>query len=317
MTKRGSGQEIEPLCYDLDSSIESVPSLSSSRLISARTEPGHVDPTASLGVHTLRSATAMQGLLLAEVGDSMVQLNIGGSGFREGQRIALGDTESEGVTKHLNQSSYPTSHTAANLARHGTLLSVGVTPSRNAAELKSILGNTSARLKPGAALLPFDKSAFKADSVALEQAKPRTRIEIDIVLESGTCVQGSYLKGLLKIRVRRHPKKETAIFVADGKVRVVGFECIPHEDDRHTFYQCSAPLSAITDGLDGLYNAGPDEEGFREAKEGVHILKFALPLPLEGTTTGDAKGVIHVHSGVRIRYITIACVPSLATSSYL
>lgn len=79
--------------------------------------------------------------------------------------------------------------TDSGFSRHDSLFSFGVPSARNAVELKSLLGNSSARLRPGATILPrqaqtMDKSAQPAHAVYLERAKSRARIEVDIVLES-------------------------------------------------------------------------------------------------------------------------------------
>jgi len=258
---------------------------------------------------TLRSMTSMRGLLLAEVGDSMVEFDIGGggSGFREGQRIALESvTPGGGSNLRKSQKHFDVPAEDTSLSRHGTLLSVGATPGRNAAELKSLLGNSNSRLKPGAAILQLHGQTFHGnkDGTSLEQAKARARVEVDIALESNTCVQGGYLKGHIKIRIRKRSKKESDVEISGGKVRVVGFECIPNEDDRHTFYQCSAPLSAVTASSGNIYASHPDSEGFAKAREGVHTLPFAMLLPLDGEV-GNSKGAVHVHSGVTVRYIAM------------
>jgi hypothetical protein len=278
-----------------------------------------VPPASQTSIPTFRSVRAMQGLLLAETGDSMVEFDVcGGGSFHEGHRIALATPGGGSISRNPNprdawdpSTECNVHRTTTSLSRQGTLLSVGAPPARTAAELKSLLGNANSRLKIGAAVLASGQLSTKSTSptniapVALEQAKSRARVEIDIILESNTCVQGSYLKGLVKIRVRKRSKKELPVSIAEGKVRVVGFECIPNEDDRYTFYQCAAPLSAISRASNVIYADNPGEDGFAEAKEGVHVMPFALLLPLEGQA-GDAKGVLHVHSGVTVRYIAMA-----------
>ncbi|OBZ79498.1 hypothetical protein A0H81_00809 [Grifola frondosa] len=258
----------------------------------------------------------MQGLLSAETGGAMVELDfdgsITGSAFREGQHIALdpitpggSSTNSQArMDRQLSQDSA--------FSRHDSLFSFGTSPSKNAAELKSLLGNANSRLKPGATVVPLlgdplDKDARKAHAVSLEQAKARARVEVDIVLESNTCVQGGYLRGHIKVRVRKRSKKESPLLLAEGKVRVIGFECIPNEDDRHTFYQCAAPLSAVTDASSSLYKSPPDGEGFSQAMEGVHVLPFAMHLAPD-CAFGMPKGVVSMHSGVSVRYIAMISV---------
>ncbi|RDX50472.1 hypothetical protein OH76DRAFT_1482249 [Lentinus brumalis] len=197
-------------------------------------------------------------------------------------------------------------------SRHDSLFSFGVSSSRNAAELKSLLGNSSSRLKPGATVLSMhdsvlDKRERRRHAVSLEQAKHRARVEVDIVLESDCLIEGGYMRGSVKLRVRRRQKKEAPVLLAEGRVRVIGFECIPGESERHTFYQRASPLSAITDAYTGVYDSPPDAEGFSRAMEGVHVLPFAMQLPIDDAF-GSAKGAATVPSGVTIRYIAMISV---------
>ncbi|EJF66931.1 hypothetical protein DICSQDRAFT_43935, partial [Dichomitus squalens LYAD-421 SS1] len=196
--------------------------------------------------------------------------------------------------------------------RHDSLFSFGASSTRNAAELKSLLGSSSSRLRRGATVLSrhthsMDKDTRKAHAVSLEQAKPRARVEVDIVLESDCVVEGGYLRGNLKIRVRKRQKKEAPVLLADGRVRVIGFECAAGDRHQHTFYQRASALSAITDAHTRLYDSPPDEEGFARAMEGVHILPFAMHLPDDGNF-GSAKGTVSIQSGVALRYIAMISV---------
>lgn len=298
--------------------------------IQSRPSFGSTESMDSLRAHaTLRSAAAMRGLLLAEEGEGMVEFDIagGGSGFCQGPRIALESVTPGGGSKQRSRISDASTAQESSLSRHGTLLSVGAPPGRNAAELKSILGNSHSRLRPGATLLPLGRpshmrgNSATSESISLEQAKARARVEADIVLESNICVQGGYLKGHVQIRIRKRSKRDPNVLIAGGKLRVIGFECIPNEDDRHTFYQCASPLSAVTHSLRGLYTSEPDEEGFALAREGVHTLPFAMFLPLE-SNLGNPKGAVHMHSGVTVRYIAmmyvflfnLLCTSSLKTN---
>lgn len=195
--------------------------------------------------------------------------------------------------------------------RSDTLLSFGQSQTRNAAELQALMGNSNARLKAGATVHAASSKRdthgaedTDADAVALEQAKSRSRVEVDIVLESDTFVQGGFMKGHVKIRVRKRSRKEQTVCLADPKVRVVGFESIPGESERHTFYQCASPLSTITDNLDRLYDTPADDDGFARAIEGVHTLPFAMRLPMD-SKFGAAKGALSLHSGVIVQYIAM------------
>ena len=194
-------------------------------------------------------------------------------------------------------------------SRHDSLFSFGVPPARNAAELKSLLGNSSSRLRSGATVLPHhaqtaDKAAPPAHVVSLERAKSRARAEVDIVLESDCCIAGGYLRGHVIVHVRKRQKKEAPVLLADGRVRIIGFECIPGTRDYHTFYQRASALSAVTDALARIYDSPADEEGFSRAMEGVHSLPFAMYLS-EDETFGSAKGAVNISSGVVLRYIAM------------
>ncbi|EMD41967.1 hypothetical protein CERSUDRAFT_70407 [Gelatoporia subvermispora B] len=200
------------------------------------------------------------------------------------------------------------------LGRTDTLLSLGASPARNAEQLGSLLGNSSSRLRTGAIIPPRDsptagkkKKRLQQDIITLEQAKHRARVEVDIILESDTYVQGDYLRGHIKLNVRKRSKKEVPVSIAEGKIRVVGFETVPNEDDRYTFYQCAAPLSTITDNVQGVYASAPDPEGYAQAVEGVHVLPFAMHIPTDGTF-GSPKGVVSLPSGVAVRYIAMISV---------
>ncbi|KAI8980753.1 hypothetical protein BD414DRAFT_550504 [Trametes punicea] len=197
-------------------------------------------------------------------------------------------------------------------SRHDSLFSFGVPSSRNAAELRSLLGNSSSRLKSGATVLPLQegeagKRVKGPNGVSLEQAKARARVEVDIILESDCCVEGGYLRGHIKIRVRKRQKKDAPVLLADGKVRVIGFESIPGEPDRHAFYQRASPLRAVTDAYAGIYDSEPDVEGFGHVMEGVHVLPFAMHLPA-GSEFGSARGLPCLQAGVSIRYIAMVSV---------
>ncbi|EIW64350.1 uncharacterized protein TRAVEDRAFT_88904, partial [Trametes versicolor FP-101664 SS1] len=196
--------------------------------------------------------------------------------------------------------------------RHDSLFSFGASSTRNAAELKSFLGSSNSRLKPGATVLPLygaaaDKKIAGAHTVSLEQAKARARVEVDIVLENDCCVEGGYLRGSVKLRVRKRHKKEAHILLADGKLRVIGFESIPGEADRHAFYQRASPLCAVTDAYSRIYDSPADSEGFSRAMEGVHVLPFAMQLSADAQL-GSPKGSPCLQSGVSIRYIAMISV---------
>jgi len=251
-------------------------------------------------IPTLRSMTAMHAL-----GN--------GSGYREDQHNAseaVTPGNQSGLVEAGSLRSLPDDELA--LSRDDTLLDMDASPVRNAAELKSLLGNSSSRLKSGAAVLPppsllphkLTDTTNASVIVALEQAKPRVRVEVDIILESDFCIQGNYLKGRVKVHVCKGSKTEPPVCLAKGRVRIIGYECI-NGDERHTFYQCTAPLSTAATSTEALYTSAADEEGYAEVKEGVHVFPFAVWLPLDDSC-GIARGVGKIQSGATVRYIAMA-----------
>ena len=308
----------------------------------------------------------MRGLLLAEMGDSMVELDVyaqpGGSGYRVGQRIDQGyltpggstvptvvgaafemgkeiwreDTQDKDSRKATWRGRRGTAkgkgkaQDEINLTPHGvglftsdTLLQIAASPHKSTSELRILLGNSAFRLKRNASVIPptsfhravstgalstvVENDDLYPDALALEKAKPRARVEVDIVLESETCVQGSALKGHITIHVRKNANKKqnTPILLSKAKVRVVGYEAIPYGNTRCTFYQCTALLSHVAPAWDSILASPPNKDGWAEAKQGVHVLPFSLTLPADGTY-GTAKGTLNIHSGVALRYFAMA-----------
>jgi hypothetical protein len=43
-------------------------------------------------------------------------------------------------------------------------------------------------------------------------------------LDSGTCVEGGYIKGKVVFKLRLAVKKEGPTYLGNGKIRVIGFE---------------------------------------------------------------------------------------------
>ena len=320
------------------------------------------DLTTSNWLPSLRSISSMRGLLLAEMGDSTVELDVyaqpGSSGYRVGQRIEQGhltpggstlpavigaafemgkeiwceDTQDKpsrrstwrsrrGTLKDKNRTGDDLilSPHGVGLTTSDTLLQISAPPHKSTSELRVLLGNSAFRLKRNASVIPptslqstgalstVDNDDISPDALALEKAKPRARVEVDIVLESETCVQGNALKGHITIHVRKNiSKRQNApILLSKAKVRVVGYEAIPYGNTRCTFYQCTALLSQVTSAWDSVLACPPDKDGWAEAKEGIHILPFSLTLPADGTC-GIAKGKLDIHSGVALKYFAMA-----------
>jgi hypothetical protein len=204
------------------------------------------------------------------------------------------------------------------LGRQPTLFTKNGTQQRSVAELKNVLGSLpSGKLDSKARVLPSHnfKSTRNGTSVSipsspvvyLEQAKTSSRVELDLILDSDTCIEGGYMRGSVVIRIRPS-KKEKPIYVGDGKVRIVGFEsmlsiseliiiptgvslAIRHQDQRYIFYHCGSPLSNISPFVHQVYNSPGDQEGFCLGKEGEHLLPFAMRLPPRQKNLPVAKGV--------------------------
>lgn len=202
------------------------------------------------------------------------------------------------------------------LARQNTILAGGSSPSRGARELKAILGSSNAKLKTGATLPPPDTGSqlylSQGSLLRLEGGRSGARVQLDLLLEDDSCVDGGYLNGTVLLTVRK--KSDQVVMLSDGKLRLVGFECIMQEKERHIFYQCTSPLSAVTNNLEDLYSSGSDVEGFKLANEGHFILPFSFPLD-PSVTYGAPKGVFPSQSGAAIRYIVMVFVfsPCLRT----
>jgi hypothetical protein len=219
----------------------------------------------------------------------------------------------------LSKQQYSAGTSASSRAR--SLLTIDGTPLQNAEELKQILGNANSRLKSGAIFTPgpfSDSSASRTrrdKAISLEQARSRSRVNLDIFLESDVCVQGGNMQGYIQIRVRKYLKKNCPILISGGKLRLIGFESIDNGQERSIFYQCSAPLSEIAHGLERLYSSEPDEEGFAASIEGIHLFPFVLHLKPD-SERGIAKGVLKAQNGPIIRYVAMLFVTLLSVISF-
>ncbi|KAF6766666.1 hypothetical protein DFP72DRAFT_27643 [Ephemerocybe angulata] len=198
------------------------------------------------------------------------------------------------------------SREAVFLARQSTILVAGSSPRRTAKDLKVLLGRTNAKLKSGATIpLKADSILHEADVLHLEGGVSKARVHLDLLLESNTCFQGGYLNGTLLVIVQKKPGQ--IVMVADGRLRLIGFECIAPVKERSIFYEYVVPLSSVARDLDDLYLSGADEEGFMLANEG----QFLFPFSFEISSTADygaPKGSFTPHSGVALRYIVMASI---------
>lgn len=210
--------------------LQSRPVLAFKPTVPRPLQPIGLSPSYDAIMPSLRSQAGMRGLTEAETGQTMIEFAPDGSTFRSGQYIAPGII-SPGVQDPIR----PEIRETNSLDRQPTLFTKAASPQRKAAELRNILGSSySGKLDSNAKILPPTsangkarrraKSAPSAPVIALEQAKSNSRVEVDLILDSGTCIEGGYLKGTILINIRPQTKSESSIYLGGGKVRVVGFE---------------------------------------------------------------------------------------------
>lgn len=245
----------------------------------------------------------MEGLLLAETGGGMVALDTFNSktGFKEGLLISQ-DTLSLGRPRRR-----PRFHSfdgRSSTDYRGTLSNHVIPSAAASKELKAILGNVHSKLKSGASI----SSSLAGEAIGtnerllLEQTKPHALAEVDVALESNTCIQGGSLQGSLVVNVLQHPRGYP-VQITEPKLRVVGYEHVPSVDDRHIFYQESRPISSLSSSWNSPFDSEFDDTGFARAKTGLYIIPFSFFLPIPGTF-GDSKGVFS-SSGAFVKYITM------------
>lgn len=308
---------------------------------------------------SMRSEKGFRGLSGAEKGEAMVSVDQLNSAFSTGNTILpnntrLADDESillsarvgdqDNQSAHRRQASAPAategmprSTSATNLDRHGTLLSSATNPSRRSKDLSRLLGNNSGKLSSShdsgsetSSVISSKRSSTTpfGPPAVLEQGKSgKSRVDVDLVLESDLVVEGGLLKGRLEVKARKHSNKHGHLMLTQPKVRVVGFEELLNDDTRHIFYHYatvidgspkvgsggsrpyvlhgSPTLSPEADNRQQLacFASAPDTEGYCVAKEGQHSIPFALELPV-------GKGAKGVYRGKHalVRYIVIGSV---------
>ena len=192
------------------------------------------------------------------------------------------------------------------------------------AELECLLGNVEGKLKIGATVQPYHPDLFshletdgltttpkRPDTLTtLERAKVRPRVELDIQLAGDTFVQGQCISGHLVVHVRGHRSAENPVLLANNTLRIIGFEYLTDIPPFHVFFHFSRNFDDISYASEQIFLEGPDycdEEGYREAKEGLHVLPFEMVVPMD-PRFGKPKGVIDVPGGVAMRYIIMAYV---------
>jgi hypothetical protein len=257
----------------------------------------------SSNINSLRSAQGMEGLLLAETGGGTVALDVfSTTGFKEGVSINQDNLSPRRPRLRPRFHSFDSRLTPNHLE---SIPNPAIPSAATSKELKTILGNVHSRLKSGASMSSSlaDETGGLDERLLLEQTKSRALAEVDVALESNTCVQGSSLQGFLVVNVLPHPKGYL-VHITEPRLYVVGYEFVPGIDERHVFYQESRPASSLGGSWNTPFDSGFDDNGFARAKTGLHIIPFSFHLPVEGAG-GDSKGVFN-SSGASVRYIVMA-----------
>ena len=201
--------------------------------------------------------------------------------------------------------------------RQPSIISSLPLPSPAPAELVCLLGDKHGKLKPRATVRPRDQeglSYIRADNstapqepvnmTILERAKPKPRVQLNLRLAGDTFVQGQTVSGQLIVYVR---SAKLPVRLANNKLRVIGFECLTDGPNFHVFFHHSCQFDEISYAGEQIFSESPDygdEEGYREAREGIHVLPFEMTLP-DNSSCGKPKGVIDVR-GAAMRYIVMA-----------
>ena len=204
------------------------------------------------------------------------------------------------------------------LQRQPSIISSLTLPSRAPAELVCLLGDKDGKLKAGATIPPRSQkhpshvaegSPTTADGLTntttLERAKPRPRVGLDLRLAGDTFVQGQIISGQLVVHVC---DAEFPVRLANPKLRVIGFECLVDSPTLHVFFHYSSRFDEISYAGEQIFSESPDygdEDGYREARGGQHVLPFEMMLP-EDPRFGKPKGVLDVPGGVSVRYVIMA-----------
>ncbi|KAJ9109224.1 hypothetical protein QFC21_000553 [Naganishia friedmannii] len=198
------------------------------------------------------------------------------------------------------------------LNRQGTLLTPHATDKRASAELGIMLGSGRQKIQTGKLLpqgeLPIEEKLAKLDQVKLEAKKGRkARVEVDVILESDVMVEGGQLRGRLEVRIRKSRKGES-LWIGAGKVRVCGYEEHAQTDTRHIFYHYPHQLplfSPYDDSQHPLFASPPNDEGYRLAREGFHVIPFSVRLPLNGGAKGGWVG----SRTTGVKYVVVGIYP--------
>lgn len=152
------------------------------------------------------------------------------------------------------------------------------------------------------------------------------RVQIEVFLENTLAVEGGCLHGCLRLRLPDHTDPATAMLLAQPRVRLIGYESLPHDDVRHIFYRHVSVIdgdrsvdgpsepyvlhgsSALSqpDNMQSMlpcFASLPDAEGFYLGQCGQHVLPFTLQLPMGRGVKGT-----YCSAHAEVGYIVIASV---------
>lgn len=233
----------------------------------------------------------------------------------------------------------PAPESGANLDRHGTLINPAANPARRSRDLQRLLGDSR---RKAASSTASDTERSPVKSVGLQRSnavgsnaqppaileqgrRKEARVDVDVLLESDLVVEGGMLRGRLEIKIRKPHDGEGAVFLAQPKVRVVGFEeLLGGDDTRHIFFhhagfvhgdqERAQPFmlhgspslsSPENDGRMPLpcFASQPDAEGYSVGREGVHSIPFAMEVPIGKGAKGSYRG-----KTAHVRYIVIGSI---------
>jgi hypothetical protein len=206
-------------------------------------------------------------------------------------------------------------------------------PSRATEELVCLFGDMDGKLRPGATFQLRDQDCISClkvvdlpissqkpvNATTLERAKPRPRVKLNLQLAGDTIVQGQGISGHLVVHVRDHSRAELPVLLANNKLRVIGFEYLTDGPTFHVFFHYSCPFEEVSYASEQIFSESPDytdEEGYREARKGLHVLPFEMILPVD-TCFGKPKGAVEVSGGAAVRYIIMAYVLRVSSGPML
>ncbi|PWN26839.1 hypothetical protein BDZ90DRAFT_193152 [Jaminaea rosea] len=233
----------------------------------------------------------------------------------------------------------PTPESGVNLERHGTLINPSANPARRSRDLQRLLGDSRRKAASTTASdgerSPTKSTGLQRSNAVASGAQPpaileqgrrkEARVDVDVLLESDLVVEGGMLRGRLEIKIRKPSGGEGAVFLAQPKVRVVGFEeLLGGDDTRHIFFhhagfvhgddERAQPFmlhgspnvtSPESEGRVPLpcFATQPDAEGYSVGREGVHSIPFAMEVPIGKGAKGSYRG-----KSAHVRYIVIGSV---------